>query len=90
MASLVKCNYFRIYIYIYMKKNMHMKNIYILKSKYKSLTPITQEYCEQYWTSPGDNTQQSSCYTATYHLSRKLSNLDEPDTRDTAGEVGVS
>ena len=27
---------------------------------------------------------------ATYHLSRKLSKLDEPDMRDTAGEVGTS
>ena len=30
---------------------------------------------------------QSSICTATYHPSRKLSKLDEPDTRDTAGEV---
>ena len=34
--------------------------------------------------------QQSSSYMATYHPSRKLSKLDEPDTRDTAGEVGTS
>ena len=35
--------------------------------------------CEQHWTSPGGNTQQSSSCTATYHPSRKLSKLDEPD-----------
>ena len=56
----------------------------------KSLTAITQECCQQYWTSPGDNTLQSSSYTATYHPSRKLSKLDEPVTRNTAGEVGTS
>ena len=31
--------------------------------------------------------QNNSC-TATYHSSRKLSKLDEPDMQDTAGEVG--
>ena len=51
---------------------------------------MTQQCCEQYWTSPGDSTSQSSSYTATYHPSRKLSKLDEPDTRDTAGEVRTS
>ena len=30
---------------------------------------------------------QNSSYTATYDPSRKLSNLDEPEMRDTAGEV---
>ena len=33
--------------------------------------------------------QRSSC-TATYHPSRKLSKLDEPDMQDTAGEVRTS
>ena len=33
--------------------------------------------------------QSSSC-TATYHPSRKLSELEEPDMRDTAGEVGTN
>ena len=33
--------------------------------------------------------QSSSC-TATYHPSWKLLKLDEPDTQDTAGEVGTS
>ena len=37
-----------------------------------------------------DNTPQSSSYTATNHPSRKLSKFDEPDTRNTAGEVGTS
>ena len=48
---------------------------------------IYSDYCEQYWPSPGGNTPQSSRCTATYHPSRKLSKLDEPDMRDTAGEV---
>ena len=56
----------------------------------KSLTTTTQECCEQYWTGPGGNTPQSSSYTATYYPSRKLSKLDDPDMRDTAGEVGTS
>ena len=55
----------------------------------KSLTATTQECSEQYWTSPGGNTPQSSSYTATYHPSRKLSKLDELDMQDTAGEVGT-
>ena len=55
----------------------------------KSLTATTQE-CEQYWTSPGGNTPQSSSYTATYHPSQKLSKLDEPSMLDTVGEVGTS
>ena len=40
--------------------------------------------------SSGGNTQQSTNYTATYHPSRKLSKLDEPDTHDTAGEAKTS
>ena len=42
------------------------------------------------WTNPGDSTLQSSNYTATHHPSQKLLKLDEPDMRDTAGEVGTS
>ena len=42
-----------------------------------SLTATTQECCEQYWTSPGGSTPQSSNCTATYHLSRKLSKLEK-------------
>ena len=38
----------------------------------------------------GDSTPQSSSCTATYHPSRKLSKLDKPDMRDTAGEFGTS
>ena len=49
---------------------------------------ITQECCKQYWTSPGGPPPpQNSSYMATYHPSQKLSKLDEPDMRDTAGEV---
>ena len=39
---------------------------------------------------PGGITPQSSSYTATYHPSRKVSKLDEPDMQDSAGEVGTS
>ena len=46
----------------------------------KSLTVTTQECCEQYWTSPGGSTAQSSSCTATYHSSRKLFKLDEHDS----------
>ena len=53
----------------------------------KSLTAITQECCEQYWTSPGGNMPQNSSYKATCHPLRKLSKLDQPDMRETAGEV---
>ena len=56
----------------------------------KSLTATTQECWEQYWTSPGGSTPQRSSYTATYHPSRKLSKLDEPGMRETAGEVGTN
>ncbi len=45
----------------------------------------TQGGYEQYWTNPGDNTPQSTNYTATCLPSRKLSKLDEPGTQDTAG-----
>ena len=38
-------------------------------------------------TSPGGSTPQSSSRTASYHPSRKLSKLDEPDMRDSTGEV---
>ena len=56
----------------------------------KSLTATTQEYCEQYWKSPGGNTPQSNSYMATYHPSQKLSKLDEPDMQDTSGEAGTN
>ena len=62
----------------------------LTKQMEKSLTVTTQECCEQYWTSPGGNTPQSSSYTATYHPLQKLSKLDEPDMQDTAKEVGRS
>ena len=47
----------------------------------KSLTAITRECCQLYWTSPGGNTPPNSSCTATYHSSQKLSKLDEPDMR---------
>ena len=46
--------------------------------------------CEQFWTSPGGNTPQSSSCTATYLPSGKLSKLDEPDMQNTAEEAGTS
>ena len=46
--------------------------------------------CEQYWASPGGNTQQGTNYTATCLPSQKLSKLDEPDMQGTAGEAGTS
>ena len=51
---------------------------------------ITQECCEQYWTSPGCNTPQGTNYMVTCLPSRKLSKLDEPDMQDTAGEARTS
>ena len=56
----------------------------------KSLTAIKQECCEQYWKSPGDSTSQNSSYTTTNHPLWKLSKLDQPDARDTAGVVKTS
>ena len=51
-------------------------------------TAITRECCEQYWTSPGDNTRQDTNYMTTCRPLRKLSKLNEPDMQDTAGEEG--
>ena len=56
----------------------------------KNLTATTQECYEQFWTSPGGNTQQSPNCRATHLPSRKLSKLDEPDMQDTAGEAGMT
>ena len=39
---------------------------------------------------PGGNTPQNSSYMATNHPSQKLSKLDKPDMRDTAGKVGMN
>ena len=47
-------------------------------------------YIQQYWTSPGDNTPRDTNYTDTCPPSWKLYKLDEPDTRDTAGEARTS
>ena len=56
----------------------------------KKLDAITQECSEQYWTSSGGNTPESTNYRATHPPSRKLSMLDEADMQDTAGEAGTS
>ena len=53
----------------------------------KSLSAITQEYSELYGTSLGDNIPQNRSYTAIDYPSRNLSNSDETDMWDTAGEV---
>ena len=63
----------------------HQRNVWR-----KNLMAITQECCKQYRTSPGESTPQNGICTATYHPSRKLSKLDEPNMQDTAGEVGTS
>ena len=57
------------------------------RMKRKSLTAITQECCEQYWTSPGGNTPQNNSCTTTDYPSGKLSKLDKPDMWDTGGNV---
>ena len=57
---------------------------------WRSLTATTEKCCEQFWTSPGGNTPQSSSCTATNHPSRTLSLLDEPGMQDTAGEAGTN
>ena len=62
----------------------------LTKRRGKSLTAITQECYEQYWTSPRGSTPQSSSCIATYNPSQKLSKLDELDMRDTTGEVGTN
>ena len=53
----------------------------------RSLTAIIQECYEEYWIGPGSNTPHGANCTATYHLSRKLYKLDEPDMPETAGEA---
>ena len=60
---------------------------YMDTNKTAGQKPWRQLHKEEYRTGPGDNTPQSCSCTATYHLSRKLSKLDEPDMQDTAGEV---
>ena len=62
----------------------------LTKRMEKKLESNYTKMLRAYWTSPGETTLQSSSCTATYHLSRKLSELDEPDTRDTTGEVGTT
>ena len=56
----------------------------------KNLTATTQQCWEQYWTSPGSSTPQSSSCTATYNPSQKTIKLNKPDMWDTTGEVGTS
>ena len=53
----------------------------------KSLTIIIQECCALYLINPGGNILQSGSYADTYHLSWKLTKLDESDMRDIAREV---
>ena len=82
-------------IYILSMNNMilFMNNIFWIPCVFLYLyiyTAITQERCEQYWTSSGCNTPQGTNYTSTCLPSRKLSKLDELDMQDTAGEAGTS
>ena len=64
--------------------------LFVLYFNYITLTAITQECWEQYWTSPGVNTPQNTNYMATCLPPRKLYKLDEPDTQDTAGEARMN
>ena len=84
-----------VYVCVRVFSPPHANRIYhnfhaFVKKNTRTNVITTHEYCEQYWTSPGGNTLQNSSYTATYHPSRKLSKLDEPDIRYTAGEVRTS
>ena len=56
----------------------------------KSLTAITQECCEQYWTSPGDSTPTKQQLYDHQPPITKTIKIRRPDTRDTAGEVGTN
>ena len=44
----------------------------------------------KFHVNPGGSNPQSSSCAATYHSSRKLSKLDEPDMQDITGEVRTS
>ncbi len=48
-----------------------------------------EEARRQLHKNAASNTPQGTNYTATCLLSRKLFNLDKPDTQDTAGEAGT-
>ena len=87
LTDKMKCSFFQAAVVLIL---LYGCTTWMLSSWRKSLTATTQEYCEQYWTSPGGNTPQSSSYMATYHPSQKLSKLDKPDMQDTAGEAGMS
>ena len=63
----------------------HINHCMLWNAKFSLLT---EECCEQYWTSPGSNTLQGTNYSATCVPSLKLSKLDEPDMQDT-GEAGL-
>ena len=56
----------------------------------KAWRQLHKNAASRYWTSPGGSLPQSSSCTDIYHPSRKLSKLDKPDMRDTAGEVGTN
>ena len=86
MTDKIKCSFFPSSSRVDSAIWMHYMDIKLTYGE-KSLTAITEECCELYWTSLGDNTPQSSSYMATYYSSQKLTKLDEPDMQDTAGEV---
>ena len=73
-----------------MRSGLFKNVIYKMCFEIIYLTAITQECCEQYWTSPGSNAPQGANYTDTCLPSRKLSKLDEPDMQDNTGEAGTS
>ena len=68
----------------------HVELILLGNGWREDLTATTQECYEQYWTSPGGSTPQSSGCMVTYYPSWKLSKLDQPDMQSTAGEIGTS
>ena len=51
---------------------------------------LNGNYTRMLRASPGGNTPQNRSFKATYHPSRKPSKLDDPDMRNTTGEVGMS
>ena len=55
-----------------------------------TLTERLKKKLDGNYTSPGGKTPQSTNYTATCLLSRKLYKLDEPDTQYTAREARTS
>ena len=78
-----------IYVYIYIYIYNHNQNLPLEPFKISKILCSMHKKVE-YNHNRGCSTPQSSSCTATHHLSRKLSKLDEPDMQDTAGKVETS